>query len=103
MGGLETERRAVEEPSASLGPFDPEPVHRGHQPEHAPDPAKGGLRRGFLVDAQLAGLARLGPCLQLVGLVERAQDCSNLPSQRLGPAGQVIGGRPAQPATGRKQ
>ncbi len=98
MCRFKAERCTVQKTSAPFGPFDPEAVHRRHQPEHPPHPSECCLRRRLGVNLELARLSRLGPCFQLVHLVQRLQDTRDLPAQCFGPAGQVVGTRTAQPA-----
>ena len=65
---------------------------------------QGGLRRGLAVDPDLPRLAGFGPGLDLVrGRTGRATAARDLPAQRLGPAGQIFGGGPAQAAAGRQE
>ena len=60
MGGMERHRQPVKKPPSPLGGFDPQPVHRGHQPQDAQDMAQHCLRRGLAVDAHDAGLIAFG-------------------------------------------
>ena len=66
MTGQKAHRHAVEKPAAPLRPLDPQPVHRGDEPQHPRDPAKRKLCRGLAVDAQLPRGPGLGQDLDLV-------------------------------------
>ena len=103
MVGAEGQRHAVQEPSAPLGGFDPQPVHRGHQPQDAGDAAQRRLRGRLAVDAHLPRLGAFRPGRDLVRPVQAVQLGLYLPAQRLGAAGQIVRGRAAQPPTGRQQ
>ena len=90
MCGQETQRGAVQKTAAALGAFDPKPVHRGHQPQHARNPTKGHLRNGLVIDAHLTCAARLGEGRDFVGFGVGLQNRGDFPSQSLGAADQVV-------------
>ena len=103
MLGQKAQRHPVQKSPPPLGRLDPQPVHRGHQPQYAQHPPQHGLRRRLAIDPHHARIQPLGKAHHLMRRVQAVHLGRNLPANRLGPPRQVLRRCPPQPATGRQQ
>ena len=60
MIGQEAQRHAIQKPPSSLGPLQPESIHRRDQPQHTRQSGQRNLRSSFAVDPGGPWLPRFG-------------------------------------------
>ena len=103
VGRLEAEGDTVKETPSPIRALDPKAIHGRNQPKDTRDPAQRGLTGRLAVNPCLAALIRLGPCFDLVALVQAGQIGCDFPPVGSGCSRECGRRCPAQPAPGRQQ